>query len=160
MDLVYGSSSSYMDCLVFFSDEWFLFQRSGVCIPPCYLPPSSASSSLEAPPAVHHIVRMSSRQLPVIIFFSLIEFLIMFMLLVARSAFGDQRRLLHCLRAIARLPLRLVHSILFFLLLSVLSATLGCQISVICRFQFMMTIQNYLSLFTWVSYHYVLNIIH
>ena len=51
-------------------------------------PPSLISSSLEAPSAVHYIVRMSSRRLPVIIFVSLIEFLIMFMLYVARSAFG------------------------------------------------------------------------
>ena len=60
---------------------------------------------------------MSSRRLPVIIFVSLIEFMIMFMLCVARSAFGGRRRLLHCLRAIARLPLRLGHSHLCLLLL-------------------------------------------
>ena len=58
---------------------------------------------------------MSSRRLPVIFFVSLVEFLTMFMLGVARSACGGWRRLLHCLRAIARLPLRLVHSLLFLL---------------------------------------------
>ena len=70
-------------------------------------PPSLTSWSMEAPSAVHHVVRMSSRALPVIFFVSLIEFLIMFMLSVARSAFGGRRRLLH---AIACLPLRLVQS--------------------------------------------------
>ena len=45
------------------------------------------------------------------------RFMIMFMLCVARSAFGGRRRFLHCLRAIARLTLRLVHSLLFLLLL-------------------------------------------
>ena len=87
---------------------------------------------MEVPSAVHHAVRMSSRLLPVIIFVSLIEFMIMFMLCVAQSAFGGQRRLLHCLRAITRLRLRLVHSLLFLLLPPrCLSATLGCRISVI-----------------------------
>ena len=80
-------------------------------------PPSLTSSSMEAPSAVHHVVRMSSRALPVIIFVSLIDFLNMFMLSVARSAFGGRRRLLHCMHAIACLPLRLVHSLLFLLLL-------------------------------------------
>ena len=80
-------------------------------------PPSLTSSSVEAPSAVHHVVRMSSRRLPIIIFVSLIEFLIMFMLYVARSVSGSRRRLLHCMRAIACLPLRLDHSLLFLLLL-------------------------------------------
>ena len=36
MNLVYGSSSSsYVDCMVFFSDECFIFRRSGVHITPC-----------------------------------------------------------------------------------------------------------------------------
>ena len=74
--------------------------------------PSFDSSSLEVPSAVHHAIWMSSRRLPVIIFVSLIEFMIMFMLCVVRSAFGGRRRLLHHLRAIARLPLRVVHSLL------------------------------------------------
>ena len=59
---------------------------------------------------------MSCRRLHVIIFVSLIEFMIMFMLCVARSNFGGRRRLLHLLRANTRLPLRLVHSLLFLLL--------------------------------------------
>ena len=83
---------------------------------PLCSPPSLDSSSLEVPSAVHRAVRMSSRRLPVIIFVSLIEFMIMFMLCVARSAFGGRRRFLHCLRALARLPLRLGHSHLCLLL--------------------------------------------
>ena len=39
------------------------------------------------------------------------------MLCVARNAFGGRRRFLLCLRAIARLPQSLVHSLLFLLLL-------------------------------------------
>ena len=36
MNLVYGSSSSsYVDCMVFFGDECFIFQRSGVSITQC-----------------------------------------------------------------------------------------------------------------------------
>ena len=111
------------------------------------LAPSFDSSSLEVPSAVHHAVRMSSRRLPVIIFVSLIEFMIMFMLCVARSAFGGRRRFLHHLLVIARLPLRLVHSLLFLLLPTrCLSATRGCQISVIGCVQFLMCI-HYLCLF-------------
>ena len=78
--------------------------------------PVLASSSLEVPSAVHHAVRMSCSRLHVIIFVSLVEFMIMFMLCVARSTLGGRRRLLHHLRANARLPLRLVHSLLFLLL--------------------------------------------
>ena len=63
--------------------------------------PPFDSSSLEIPSAVHLAVRMSSRRLPVIIFVSLLKFMIMFMLCVVRSAFGGRRRLLHHLRAIA-----------------------------------------------------------
>ena len=91
------------------------------------LVPSFDDSSLDVPSAVHHAVWMSSSRLPVIIFVFLIEF----MLCVVRSAFGGRRRLLHHLRAIALLPLRLVHSLLFLLLPPrCFSATLGCQISV------------------------------
>ena len=36
MNLVYGSSSSsYMDCMVFFGDERFIFRRSGVHLDQC-----------------------------------------------------------------------------------------------------------------------------
>ena len=78
--------------------------------------PILASSSLEFPSAIHHTVRMSCRRLHVIIFVSLVEFMIMFMICVARSGFGGRRRFLHHVRANARLPIRLVHSLLFFLL--------------------------------------------
>ena len=64
----------------------------------------------------HHAVRMSCKRLHFIIFVSLVQFMIMFMICVARSALGGWRRLLHHLRANARLPLRLVHSLLFLLL--------------------------------------------
>ena len=40
----------------------------------------------------------------------------MFMFCVERSDFGDRRRLLHHVRANARLPIRLVHNRLFLLL--------------------------------------------
>ena len=80
------------------------------------LAPSFDSSSLEAPSAIHHAVRMSCRRLHVIIFVSHVEFMIMFMLCVERSALGGRRRLLHHLRANACLPLRLVHCLLFLLL--------------------------------------------
>ena len=78
--------------------------------------PVLASSSLDVASAVHHAVRMSCRRLSVIIFVSLVEFLIMFMIGVARSDFGGRKRLLHHVRANARLPIRLVHSLLFLLL--------------------------------------------
>ena len=78
--------------------------------------PVLASSSLVIPSAVHHPVRMSCRRLHVIIFVSLVEFMIMFMICVARSDFGGRRRLLHHVRATARLPIRLVHSLRFLLL--------------------------------------------
>ena len=78
--------------------------------------PVLASSSLEVPSAVHHAVRMSCRWLHVMIFVSLVEFMNMFMICVARSDFGGRRRFLHHVRATARLPIRLVHSLLFLLL--------------------------------------------
>ena len=77
--------------------------------------PVLASSSLEVPSAVHHAIRMSCRRLHVIIFVSLVEFMIMFMICVAQSDFGG-RRLLQYVRANARLPIRQVHSLLFLLL--------------------------------------------
>ena len=90
------------------------FDGQGFAYPyvPTSAPPSLNSSSMEAPSAVHHDVRMSSLRLPVIIYVSRIEFLIMFMLYVTRSACCGRRRLLHCMRDIACLPLRLVHSLL------------------------------------------------
>ena len=111
LNLVYGSSSSsYMDCVVNFVDECLLIDDLG------FVAPVLASSSLDVPSAVHHAVRMSYRRLYVIIFVSLIEFMIMFMICVARSYFGGRRRLLHHVRDHARQPIRLVHSLLFFLL--------------------------------------------
>ena len=109
--------------VLYFNGQWFAY--------PCVstlAPPSLTSSSLEAPSAVHHVVRMSSRRLPLIIFVSLVEFLIMFMLYVAWSAFGGHRRLLHCMRAIACLPPRLVHSLLFLLLLLLLLLPPPCSL--------------------------------
>ena len=123
--------------------------------------PVLVSSSLDVPSAVHHAVRMRYRRFSVIIFVSLIEFLIMFMICVARSDFGGRRRLLHHVHGNARLPLRVVHS-----RLSVpppatmcLSATPGCQISVIRCLHFMMPITFHLSVFRSVSCHYMFVII-
>ena len=109
--LVYSSSSSsYVDGGVNFIDGCLFIDDLGfVC-------PVLSSSSLEVPSAVHHAVRMSCRRLHVIIFVSLVEFMIMFMICVARSDFGGRRRLLHHVRANARLPIRLVPSLLFLLL--------------------------------------------
>ena len=77
MNLVYGSSSSsYMDYWVFFSDECFLFRRSGVRIFPC----SSFSASVVVGLIVgssfcgSHTFRMSTRRLPIILFVSRVEY--------------------------------------------------------------------------------------
>ena len=99
------------------SDNYFDSQG---CLYPCAptsAPPSLNSSSMEAPSAVHYDIRMSGRRLSIVIFVSRIEFLIMIMLYVARSACCGRRGLLHCMRDIACLPLRLVHSLLLLLLL-------------------------------------------
>ena len=108
--LVYGSSSSYVDGVVNFVDECLLLTIWGSYAPVL------ASSSLDVLSAVHHAVRMSCRRLYVLIFVSLVEFMIIFMICVARSDFGGRRRLLHHVRANARQPIRLVHSLLFLLL--------------------------------------------
>ena len=55
---------------------------------------------------------MSSRRLPVIIFVSLIGVYDYVHACVARSAFGGRRGFLHHKRAMTRLPLRLLHSLL------------------------------------------------
>ena len=77
MNLVYGSSSSsYMDCMVFFGDECFIFRRSGVRLYQC---------SCIGAYVVGLIIfgryfygsptfRMSTRRLPVILFVSRIEY--------------------------------------------------------------------------------------
>ena len=77
MNLVYGSSSSsYVDCMVFFGDECFIFRWSGVRITSC-------------PYIVAYVIgliifgssfcgsstfRMSTRWLPVMLFVSRIEY--------------------------------------------------------------------------------------
>ena len=87
---------------------------------PPSVPPSLNSSSVEAPSAVHRNFRMSSlaRRLPVILFVSRIEILIVLLISVARSAWCGRRRSLHCMRHIAsHCHLRLVHGLLLLLLL-------------------------------------------
>ena len=65
MNLVYGSSSSsYMDCLVFFGDECFNFHRSGVRVDQCSCIGAYGSTT----------GRISTRRLPVILFVSRIEY--------------------------------------------------------------------------------------
>ena len=77
MNLVYGSSSSsYMDCMVLFGDECFIFRQSGVRITQC---------SYIGAYVVGLIIfgryfcgstsfRMSTRRLPVILFVSRFEY--------------------------------------------------------------------------------------
>ena len=91
-------------CFSVMSDNYFDGQGFVYpCTPPS-APPSLNSSSMQAPSAVHRTVRMSSRWLPIIIFASRIEFLIMIMIYVARSACCGWRRLSHRMRNIACLP--------------------------------------------------------
>ena len=100
MDLVFGSSSSsYMDCYVFFSDEFLFFGRSGVRAPsaPPLAPPSSDSSSVEAPSDVRRNCiacprRMSKRRLTVILFVHHVAVLIVILITVARSVWNGRRR--------------------------------------------------------------------
>ena len=99
---------------------------------------------------------MSSIQLPVIIFVSLIDFMIMFMLVLRGVHSVAGGFFLHHMRAMTRLPLRLLQSSVLLLPPRCLSATLGCQISVISCFQFRMPIQYHLSVFQSVSYHIIL----
>ena len=54
----------------YFDSQGFVYPRA-----PPSAPPSLNSSSLEAPSAVHHTFRMSSRLLPVILFVSHIEYI-------------------------------------------------------------------------------------
>ena len=82
MNLVYSSSSSsYMDCLVFFSDECLLFQRSGVRIPTCYSISASVvvllifgSTTGGVTFCCSHTFGMSTRRLPIILFVSRVEY--------------------------------------------------------------------------------------
>ena len=77
MILVSGSSSSsYMDCIVFFGVECLLFRRSGVRITPCsYICTSVVGLIIfESSFCGSHTFRMSTRRLPVILFVSRIEY--------------------------------------------------------------------------------------
>ena len=78
MNLVYGSSSSsYMDCMVFFGDECFIFRRSGVrldqcsCIGACVIGLIIFGRYFYGSTTF----RMSTRRLPVILFVSRFEYL-------------------------------------------------------------------------------------
>ena len=77
MNLVYGSSSSsYMDCMVFFGDECFIFCRSGVRLDQCscigaYVVGLFIFGRFFYGSAT---CRMSTRRLPVILFVSCIEY--------------------------------------------------------------------------------------
>ena len=71
-----SSSSSYMDCMVFFGVECLLFRRSGVRITPCsYICTSVVGLIIfESSFCGSHTFRMSIRRLPVILFVSRIEY--------------------------------------------------------------------------------------
>ena len=77
MNLVYGSSSSsYVDCMVFFGDECFIFRQSGVRITPCsyigaYVIGLIIFGSYFGGSTTF---RMSARRLPVLLFVSRIEY--------------------------------------------------------------------------------------
>ena len=119
MNLVYGSSSSsYIDwCFSVMSDyyfdgELFVYPRA-----PPSVPPSLNSSSLKAPSAVHHIFRMSSRRLPVILFVSHIEFIFISCCLL-RGVPVVAGRGCYIVCVISHVSnLRLVHSLLLIILL-------------------------------------------
>ena len=120
MNLVYGSSSSsYMDCMVFFGDECFIFRRSGVRLDQC---------SCVCAYVVGLIIfgryfygsttfRMSTRRLPVILFVSRIEYpfisccLLRGVPVVAGGGFYFVCVLWHVSN------LRLIHGLLIFILL-------------------------------------------
>ena len=77
MNLVSGSSSSsYMDCMVFFGVECLLFRRSGVRITPCSYICASVVGLIIFGSSLcgSHTFRMSTRRLPVILFLSRIEY--------------------------------------------------------------------------------------
>ena len=102
-DLVYGSSSSsYMDCMVFFGDECYISRRSGVRLTPC----SSICTSVEGLVIFGNscgstTFRMSTRRLPVLLFVSRIEYPFISCCFVARSACGGRRGLLPYMRTMA-----------------------------------------------------------
>ena len=77
MNLLYGSSSSsYMDCMVFFGGECYISRRSGVRLTPCSCICASVvgliifGNSFCGSPTF----RVSTRRLPVILFVSRIEY--------------------------------------------------------------------------------------
>ena len=73
MNLVYGSSSSsYMDCMVFFGDECFIFRRSGVRLDQCSCIGAYVVGLIYFYSST--TCRMSTRRLPVILFVSRIEY--------------------------------------------------------------------------------------
>ena len=76
MNLVYGSSSSsYMDCKVFFGDECFSFRWSGVRLDQCSCIGAFVVGLVIFGDYVYGSTtfRMSTRQLPVILFVSRFE---------------------------------------------------------------------------------------
>ena len=117
MNLVYGSSSSsYIDCMVFYGDECFIFRRSGVRLDQC---------SCFGAYVVGLIIfgryfygsttcRMSTRRLPVLLFVSRIEYsFISCCLLCGVPVVGFSSVCVHWHVS----NLRLINSLLFILLL-------------------------------------------
>ena len=77
MNLVSGSSSSsYMDCMVFFGGECFISRQSGVRITPCSCICASVVGLIIFGNSFcgSHTFRMSTRRLPVVLFVSRIEY--------------------------------------------------------------------------------------
>ena len=77
MDLVYGSSSSsYMDCMVFFGDVCFICRRSGVRLDQCSCIGSYVVGLIIFGRYFYGSTtfRMSTRRLPIILFVSRFEY--------------------------------------------------------------------------------------
>ena len=77
MNLVYGSSSSsYMDCMVFFGDECFNFRQSGVRLDQCSCIGAYVVGLFTFGSYFYGSTtfRMSTRQLPVLLFVSRFEY--------------------------------------------------------------------------------------
>ena len=99
------------------SDYYFDGQRLECPRAPTSAPPSLNSSSLEAPSAVLHTFRMSSRRLPVILFISRIEFIfISCCLLRGVPVVAGGGYYIVCVISHVSI-LRLVHNLLFLILL-------------------------------------------
>ena len=103
MNLVYGSSSSsYMDCMVFFGDECCISRRSGVRLTPCScICPSVEGLVIFGNSCGSTTFRMSTRRLPVLLFVSRIEYPFISCCFVVRSACSGQRGLLPYMRTMA-----------------------------------------------------------